>query len=81
MQYWLSLSSHTKGFLGVIIVEATDEHAALIRAIAIAPDTVAQACQIKGMELQEPYEPHWLNRLIVKPEIDTIAESTKKKVH
>jgi hypothetical protein len=73
MQHWLSFSSHVHGFLGVVIVEAPDEEAAVAKAMQIAPEAAAKACTITGGPVDD-YEPHWLDRLITKPEIDTIGE-------
>lgn len=73
MQHWLSFSSHRLGFLGVVIVEAPTEEAAVAKAINIAPDAAALACQITGGPV-EGYDAKWLDRLITKPEIDEIGE-------
>jgi hypothetical protein len=74
MQYWLSISSHREGFIGVIIVEAESEQHALKKAYEVSPGTIERACQVKGCMI-ENHEEKWLNRLIVKPEIDEIGDS------
>lgn len=75
-QYWLSFASHKEGFLGVVIVEAEDEIAALREADRIAgKDITSKACGISG-GIVSGFEPKWINRLITKPEIDEIGEIT-----
>jgi hypothetical protein len=80
MQHWLSFASHRHGFLGVVIVEAESEREAVAKAISIAPDAAALACGIKGQPV-EGYEPKWLNRLITKPEVAELGESTLPARH
>jgi hypothetical protein len=80
MQHWLSISSHKLGFLGVIIVEANDEKEALVKAMDIAPNELANACNIKGV-VTEGYDDKWLNRLITKPEVYEIGESTRGTIN
>jgi hypothetical protein len=78
MQYWHSLSSHTHGFIGVVIVEANNPLEAGTKVYEIAPDAFDKACEIAVVECPEAYDSIWLDRLIVKPEIDLISYSTLK---
>lgn len=77
-QYWYSFSSHVHGFLGVVIVEAEDENEGLRKATEIAPEAAARACAVQAVPVA-PYDQGWLNRLILKPEIGKIGESTLHK--
>jgi hypothetical protein len=77
MQFYMSLASHTLGFLGVIIVEAENPSDALTKAREITPDVMSAACEIKGGVVTKPYEAKWLNRLITKPEVFEIADSVR----
>jgi hypothetical protein len=73
-QYWFTFSSHIHGFLGVVVVEAEHPVRAMEKAAEIAPEATEQACAVACALLIDPLEEKWLNRLIVKPEIDEIGE-------
>ena len=79
MQHWLSFASHMKGFLGAVIVEAQTPKEALTKARRIAGDQLlAETCSIQG-QVTSGIPDKYLNRLITKPEIYDIGESTLAK--
>lgn len=74
-QFWLSFSEPA-GFKGVAIVEADSLPEALQKTwdLEINPGGSVSAIQI---DPSEHYGPEWLNRLIVRPEINEIGVSTR----
>ena len=80
MLYWFSLASHTQGFLGAVIVEADSPSDGLTKVREIAPEAVSNACDIRGWATAG-IDPKYHNRLIVKPEILEVGESTRGATH
>jgi hypothetical protein len=73
-QYWFTFSSHRYGFLGVVVVEADHPDRAMEKAADIAPEATEKACTVACAVLIDRLDEKYLNRLIVKPEIDEIGE-------